>query len=136
MRRQIWRWQRAAINKPLAAEQPLRSQLLSAEQMEVHGRRLARSQQVHMRPQPDLLLARLKENEGLLDDASTLLTRMVRDDVRITPAASGLKHFVAGVAAAGTRGDDDATHPTQESNGTPVTCRPHRMQLGSSRRSP
>jgi len=69
LRRQIWRWQRAAINKPLAAEQPLRSQLLSAEQMEVHGRRLAR----------------LKENEGLLDDASTLLTRMVRDDVRITP---------------------------------------------------
>ena len=32
----------------------------------------------------------MKENEGLLDDASTLLTRMVQDDVRITPAGEWL----------------------------------------------
>ncbi len=90
LRRRIWRWQRAASKKPLGSEQPLRSQLLSAEQMEVHGRSLARGHRIHEHAQPDLLLARLKENEGLLDDASTLLTRMVHDEVRITPAGEWL----------------------------------------------
>ena len=90
LRRRIWRWQRAATKKPLGSEQPLRAQLLSAEQMEGHGRALARTHRVHLRAQPDLLLARLKENEGLLDDASSLLTRMVHDEVRITPAGEWL----------------------------------------------
>ncbi|HYM87376.1 MAG TPA: cyclic beta 1-2 glucan synthetase, partial [Pseudoxanthomonas sp.] len=90
LRRRIWRWQRAATQKPLRAELPLRSQLLSAEQMEGHGKTLARTHRVHLQPQPDLLLSRLKENEGLLDDASTLLTRMVQDEVRITPAGEWL----------------------------------------------
>ena len=90
LRRRIWRWQRAAIKKPLDIEQPLRAQLLSAEQMEAHGRALARGHRIHPKPRPDLLLARLKENERLLDDASTLLTKMVRDEVRITPAGEWL----------------------------------------------
>ncbi|MEO6517385.1 MAG: cyclic beta 1-2 glucan synthetase, partial [Pseudoxanthomonas sp.] len=90
LRRRFWRWQRAATQGPLLAEEPLRSHLLTAEQMEWHGVALAREHRVHSLVQPDLLLARLKDNEGLLDDASSLLTRMVQDDVRITPAGEWL----------------------------------------------
>ncbi len=90
LRRRLWRWGRAATHKPLLAEQPLRAQLLSAEQMEAHARNLARAHRVHALPQPDLLLLRLKDNEGVLDDACTQLTRMVQDEVRITPAGEWL----------------------------------------------
>ncbi|RZA27494.1 MAG: hypothetical protein EOP92_41670, partial [Lysobacteraceae bacterium] len=90
LRRRIWRWQRAATQRTPLPEEPLRSQLLSAEQMEWRGKALARDHRLHARPQPDLLLARLKENEGLLDDASTLLATMVKDEVRITPAGEWL----------------------------------------------
>nr|WP_165782425.1 glucoamylase family protein [Lysobacter silvestris] len=58
--------------------------------METHGRDLARSHHVHLQPQPDLLLSRLKENEGLLDDASVFLSKMVREEIRITPAGEWL----------------------------------------------
>ncbi|HEY5850458.1 MAG TPA: glucoamylase family protein [Lysobacter sp.] len=58
--------------------------------MELHGRALARAHRVHLRPGPERLLDRLEENEGLLDDASTLLTRMVQDGMRITPAGEWL----------------------------------------------
>ena len=90
LRRRIWRWQRDATQKPLQSEPPLRAHLFSAEQMERHGKALAHGHRLHLQPQPDLLLSRLKENEGLLDDASTLLTRMVQDEVRITPAGEWL----------------------------------------------
>lgn len=90
LRRRLWRWGRAATSKPWLAEQPLRSQLFSAEQMELHGKSLAHAHRVHARAGSDLLLGRLKENEGILDDASTLLTRMVQDEVRITPAGEWL----------------------------------------------
>lgn len=90
LRRRLWRWGRAATSKPWLAEQPLRSQLFSAEQMELHGKSLAHAHRVHPRAGSDLLLGRLKENEGILDDASTLLTRMVQDEVRITPAGEWL----------------------------------------------
>ncbi|MGH8025586.1 MAG: cyclic beta 1-2 glucan synthetase, partial [Pseudoxanthomonas sp.] len=90
LRRRIRRWQPTVLQKPLLAEEPLRSQLLSAEQMEWHGKVLAREHRVHLRPQPDQLLSRLKENEGLLDDANSLLTKMVQDEMRITPAGEWL----------------------------------------------
>ncbi|MGO4222031.1 glucoamylase family protein [Lysobacter sp. TAF61] len=90
LRRRLWRWRRAATKRTLQAEAPLRSQLFNAEQMELHGRALARSHRVHSRPGPERLLDRLEENEGLLDDASTLLTRMVQQEMRITPAGEWL----------------------------------------------
>ncbi|MEL1264000.1 glucoamylase family protein [Pseudoxanthomonas putridarboris] len=58
--------------------------------MELHGRMLARSHRLHARPGPERLLDRLAENEGLLDDVCTLLTRMVQDEIRITPAGEWL----------------------------------------------
>ena len=90
LRRRLWRWGRAATSRPWLPEQPLRSQLFSAEQMEVHGGLLAKAHRVRDQAGSDLLLARLRENEGILDDASALLTRMVQEEVRITPAAEWL----------------------------------------------
>ncbi|MGO4778080.1 hypothetical protein AB4084_21665, partial [Lysobacter sp. 2RAB21] len=68
----------------------MRSRLLSAEQMELHGKSLAQAHRVQAAAGSNLLLARLKDNEGVLDDASTLLTKMVHDEVRITPAGEWL----------------------------------------------
>ena len=88
--RQVLHWGRAANTKAPDADAPLRQQLLTAEQMELHGKALARAHRVDRRPRPDLLLKRLKENEILLDHASALLTRMVQGEVRVTPAGEWL----------------------------------------------
>lgn len=90
LRRRLWRWGRAATKKALQVEEPLRSRLFNVEQMESHGRVLAHSHRVHAQPGPDRLLDRLAENDGLLDDACTLLTKMVQDEMRITPAGEWL----------------------------------------------
>ena len=90
LRRRLWRWRRAAIQKPLSAEAPLRAQLFNVEQMERHGRALARTHRVCAHAGPERLLDRLAENEGLLQDVCALLTRMVQDDMRITPAGEWL----------------------------------------------
>ncbi|MCC7633985.1 cyclic beta 1-2 glucan synthetase [Stenotrophomonas rhizophila] len=58
--------------------------------MEVHGRALAGEHAVHLRPGQERLLGRLAENEGLLDDVFGLLSAMVRDEMRITPAGEWL----------------------------------------------
>ncbi|MBJ7574782.1 glucoamylase family protein [Luteimonas sp. MC1828] len=58
--------------------------------MEAHGRALAQAHRVHEHGGSDLLLGRLRENESVLDGASTLLTGMVQDDVRVTPAGEWL----------------------------------------------
>jgi cyclic beta-1,2-glucan synthetase len=90
LRRRLWRWRRAASQKPLRAEAPLRAQLFNVEQMEQHGRALALVHRVQAHAGPERLLERLAENEGLLDDACNLLTRMVKDDMRVTPAGEWL----------------------------------------------
>ena len=90
LRRRLWRWHRAALKRIPQPEQPLRSLLFNAEQMELHGRALARAHRVHSRAGPERLLGRLAENEGLIDDACTLLTSMVQDDMRINPAGEWL----------------------------------------------
>ncbi|PZQ10834.1 MAG: cyclic beta 1-2 glucan synthetase [Rhodanobacter denitrificans] len=90
LRRQLWRWRRAVSQKPVRAEAPLRAQLFNVEQMERHGRALALAHRVHARAGPERLLERLTENEGVLDDACNLLTRMVQDDMRVTPAGEWL----------------------------------------------
>lgn len=90
LHRRLWRWGRIAKGRPWLAEEPLRSRLLSAEQMEQHGKALAQSHRVQAAEGSDLLLARLKDNEGVLGDASALLTQMVQDEVRITPAGEWL----------------------------------------------
>ena len=90
LRRRVRRWARAVTARRRVAEPPLRAQLFNAEQMESHGRALARAHAISIRRVPDLLLGRLEENEHVLDDARRQLTRMVREDLRITPAGDWL----------------------------------------------
>jgi cellobiose phosphorylase len=90
LRRRIWRWQRSAIATPHTSLPPLRSALFNVEQMERHGLVLARAHRLQDRPGPELLLARLRENAGILEDASGLLTEVAQEEVRVTPAGEWL----------------------------------------------
>ena len=71
-------------------ELPLRSELFSGDQMERHGRALARSHKVSIGRAPDLLLARLSSNERLLLEACDLLSEAVAANRRVTPACEWL----------------------------------------------
>jgi cellobiose phosphorylase len=73
-----------------AQELPLRSELFSADQMERHGRALARSHKINSGRAPDLLLARLSSNEQLLLQACDLLNEAVSANRRLTPAGEWL----------------------------------------------
>jgi cyclic beta-1,2-glucan synthetase len=73
-----------------ASDTPLRAQLFSAQQMVVHGRSLARSHRVSEGPGTERLIGRLRENEDILEQCGLVLTAMVRDQLRITPAGEWL----------------------------------------------
>ncbi len=67
-------------------ESPLRARLLSAEQMQRHGKHLARSHRIGPAASPDLLLARLSENRNLIEKACSLLGEAAQSSSRLTPA--------------------------------------------------
>ena len=69
---------------------PLRSELFSADQMELHGKALAQSHQVATARAQDSLLSRLAENEAVLTDAVDLLTAAIKADQQISPAGEWL----------------------------------------------
>src|SRR5208337_3006683 len=71
-------------------EPPLRSELLSAVQMEHHGKALAGSHKLSPGRPRDRLLTRLAENEDVLLGVRNLLTEAVKTDRRITPAGEWL----------------------------------------------
>ena len=71
-------------------EQPLRSKLFSTEQMTQHGKILAKSHRLKAGRSMDRLLARLTENETLLFEVHTLLTKDVKTGRRISPAGEWL----------------------------------------------
>ncbi len=73
-----------------ANELPLRSELFSADQMERHGRALARSHKLSTGRAQDLLLTRLSSNEQVLVQACDLLTEAVSASRRLTPAGEWL----------------------------------------------
>ncbi|WP_319002452.1 GH36-type glycosyl hydrolase domain-containing protein [Dechloromonas denitrificans] len=73
-----------------AAEPPLRAELFSADQMERHGKALADTHKLQAAHGPDLLLARLGENEGILLGTYDLLREAVKEKRRITPAGEWL----------------------------------------------
>ena len=74
-----------------ASEQPpLRSELLSADQMEQHGKTLAATHRLSPGRAPDQLLARLAENEAVLNEVCDLLTSTVKTNRRIAPAGEWL----------------------------------------------
>jgi hypothetical protein len=69
---------------------PLRAELFSADQMEVHGCTLARSHTLSRFAPQNRLLGRLDENEQVLIDACNSLTLAVRSNLRIAPAGEWL----------------------------------------------
>ncbi len=71
-------------------EPPLRSELLSADQMEQHGKTLAGTHRLSPGRAPDQLLARLAENAGVLIEVCDLLTAAVKANRRIAPAGEWL----------------------------------------------
>ena len=76
--------------RKLGADQALRAELFSADQMERHGRALATRHRITKLRAPDLLLSRLDENEIVLLDACELLGASQGDTRRISPAAEWL----------------------------------------------
>jgi cellobiose phosphorylase len=69
---------------------PLRAELLSAGQMELHGRRLAGGHVLGRHGLQDRLLRRLDDNERVLIGACGLLTQAVRAKLPIAPAGEWL----------------------------------------------
>ena len=85
------RFGRADSIRKFADEEPLlRSELLSADQMEQHGKNLAVAHSLAPGRAPDRLLARLAENERILVEVCDLLTAAVTANSRIAPAAEWL----------------------------------------------
>lgn len=74
----------------LRVEQPLRSELLSVDQLRQHARTIAGSHEVDKRFGPDRLLPRLAENEVALLRAFEAVSDAVKQGVRIAPAADWL----------------------------------------------
>jgi hypothetical protein len=64
--------------------------LFTADQMEQHGKALAAAHKLAPGRAPDLLLARLAENENVLVGVCKLLTAAVTENRRITPAGEWL----------------------------------------------
>ena len=74
----------------IADEAPLRAELLSAEQMERHGKLLATTHQLRIAPAPDRLLKRLAENEAALVKTCDLLIAATAANRRIGPSGEWL----------------------------------------------
>lgn len=75
---------------PAGDEQPLRSELLSVDQLELHAKALAGWHQVDRKRGTDRLLPRLDENETILLETHELVTAAVMAKRRIAPASEWL----------------------------------------------
>lgn len=71
-------------------EPALRSELFSADQMDLYGAALAHTHRFSTQSRANSLLARLADNEFVLARACDMLTQAHRADGRITPAAEWL----------------------------------------------
>ena len=85
-----WFRNRLPSSGPIVEEAPLRSELLSADQMERYGATLAARHRVIERPSQDSLLRRLAANESALVAACARLTAAVSANHRISPAGDWL----------------------------------------------
>ena len=75
---------------PTLEKAPLRAELFSAEQMELHGKALAASHRLAPGGRPDELLPRLAANESVLVEVCALLTSAAAGKSRIAPAGDWL----------------------------------------------
>ena len=72
------------------SEEPFRSELFSSDQMDRHGKVLAKSHKIHKGYSVDKLLKRLEDNERTLLEVRNLLVESLRADKTITPASEWL----------------------------------------------
>jgi len=79
-----------SVQKCAVSEPPLRSELFSNDQLAQHGKTLAGRHQLRPGNAPDQLLARLADNEGILDDTRILLAEAVATDCWVSPAGEWL----------------------------------------------
>ena len=84
LRKSLWKI------KPDIEEAPLLSELFSREQMKQHGKSLASSHAVTRNRLPDRLLARLADNEKILNETCHLLTASTKENRPIAPAGEWL----------------------------------------------
>ena len=80
-------WRRHIEHTP---EPTLRSELFSADQMDLYGAALANTHRSSVHARSNTLLARLADNAAVLAHSCEMLTRAHRSDRRITPAAEWL----------------------------------------------
>ncbi|HEX6168476.1 MAG TPA: glucoamylase family protein [Chitinophagaceae bacterium] len=71
-------------------EEPFRSELFSSDQLDRHGKVLARSHKIRKGLSVDKLLKRLEDNERTLLEVRNLLVESLRADKTITPASEWL----------------------------------------------
>src|SRR6478735_11704564 len=71
-------------------EEPFRSELFSSDQMDRHGKVLAKSHKLQKGYSFDKLLKRLEDNERILLEVRNLLVESLRADKTITPASEWL----------------------------------------------
>ena len=71
-------------------EEPFRSELYALDQMDRHGKVLAKSHKLQKGKSPDRLLKRLEDNEKTLLEVRNLLVESIRNDKTITPASEWL----------------------------------------------
>src|SRR5438874_1710723 len=71
-------------------EQPFRSELYASDQMDRHGKVLAKSHNLQKGKSADQLLKRLGDNEKTLLEVRNLLVESIRSDKTITPASEWL----------------------------------------------
>ena len=83
-------WAATAKGGPRAEDEPLRAELFSADQMALHGKRLAAVHVTGNASLPDRLLARLASNERVLVDLGKRLAAVADAERRLTPAAEWL----------------------------------------------
>ncbi|WP_038167533.1 glycoside hydrolase family 94 protein [Thiomonas sp. FB-Cd] len=80
----------SVLRRSLEHEPALRSELFSAEQMDLYGAVLARRHRSTDVSRDNSLLARLSDNEAILGQASEMLALALRTGQRITPAGEWL----------------------------------------------
>ena len=69
---------------------PLRSELFSRDQMNLHARQLASWHIIYHHDSPELLLKALSDNEDILFDVDELLKKSIQEKKSISPAAEWL----------------------------------------------
>jgi cyclic beta-1,2-glucan synthetase len=72
--------------KALIAEDPLRAELLSMEQLKLHAEKMARDHVVAVQRTPDRLLPRLAENARVLQESYDVVTTALAQDRHLAPA--------------------------------------------------